>query len=97
MSDLTLSPDLLKNLAAVATGLAAVIGAVIAGLQYLRLMTRREKVAAVRRSFEGVVTSLASQNEVDKLAGAILLRRFFDPTTEVTTKRRPTRPRPLMS
>jgi hypothetical protein len=91
MPYLTLSPDLLKNLAAFATGLTAVIGAIIAALQYLNatLTKHREKVAAVRRSFEGVLTSLASENEVDKLAGAILLRRFFDPTTEVNTKDTP--------
>jgi hypothetical protein len=91
MPDLTLSPDPLKNLAAFATGLAAVIGAIIAALQYLNatLTKRREKAAAVRRSFEGVLTSLASENEVDRLAGAILLRKFFDPTAEVNTKDMP--------
>jgi uncharacterized protein YjbI with pentapeptide repeats len=36
-----------------------------------------------------VVASLASEKEVERLAGAILLRRFFDPTTEVTTKGTP--------
>jgi uncharacterized protein YjbI with pentapeptide repeats len=89
MPDVNLSPELLKNLAASATALAAVVGAFIAILQYFKLTTHREKVAAVRKSFEGVVASLASENEVDRLAGAILLRRFFDPTTEVTTKDTP--------
>ena len=38
---------------------------------------------------ETVVASLASTNEVERLAGAILLRKFFDPTSEVSTKGTP--------
>jgi hypothetical protein len=37
----------------------------------------------VRESFDAVVVSLASQVEVGRLTGAILLRRFFDSQTEV--------------
>ena len=35
------------------------------------------------------MASLASEKEIDRLAGAILLRRFFDPRAEVTTKGEP--------
>ena len=54
-------------------------------MQYFKFSTHRDKVAATRKSFDDVVSSLASTNEIDRLAGAILLRRFFDPTSEVTT------------
>ena len=83
------SPELVKDIAALGTGLAAVVGGMIAILQYFKLTTHRDKVAAVRKSFEGVVASLASEKEIDRLAGAILLRRFFDPRAEVTTKGEP--------
>jgi hypothetical protein len=89
MTDVVSWPGLLRDIAALGTGLAAVVGGVIAALQYFKLTTHRDKVAAVRKSFESVVASLASENEVDRLAGAILLRRFFDPTAEVTTRGAP--------
>lgn len=37
----------------------------------------------VRQSFDAVIKSLASNVEVERMAGAILLRRFFDRETEV--------------
>jgi hypothetical protein len=37
----------------------------------------------IRQTFDTVVKSLASSVEVDRLTGAILLRRFFDPDSEV--------------
>ena len=62
------SPELVKDIAALGTGLAAVVGGMIAILQYFKLTTHRDKVAAVRKSFEGVVASLASQKR-HRLAG----------------------------
>ena len=85
MPDAGPSSGLLTEFASFATGFAAVAGAVIAVMQYFKFSTRRDKVAATRKSFDDVVSSLASTNEIDRLAGAILLRRFFDPTSEVTT------------
>jgi hypothetical protein len=51
MPDLNPSADLLKDIPALSTGLAAVIGAVIAILQYFKLATYRDKMAATRKAF----------------------------------------------
>jgi uncharacterized protein YjbI with pentapeptide repeats len=89
MSDAGQSHGMLSDLGALGTGLAAVVGALIAIFRYLNLTTHRDKLVAARKSFDTVTTSLASENEVDRLAGAILLRRFFDPKSEVSTKDTP--------
>ena len=72
--------ELFQSVSGTLTALTALLGAaaaLITGvLQYFR--TRREKMNAVRESFDAVVASLASKVEVERLAGAILLRRFFD-------------------
>jgi len=69
------------------TALTAVVGAVVALLQIIR--SRRDKIAAVRQSFDAVVKSLASTVEVERISGAILLRRFYDATTEAGIGGRP--------
>jgi len=81
--------DALKEAAGLLTGIGALVGAVLAFLQYFKYTSRRDRMAAVRQAFDKVVVALASPNDVDRLAGAILLRRFFDPATEVTTKKTP--------
>lgn len=65
-----------KGFATIATALIAVFG-------YLRTTTYRDKVASSRKAFDSVVASLASESEVTQLAGAILIRRFFDENSEV--------------
>ena len=64
-----------------AAALTAVVGTILGVLQYIR--SRRDKLAAVRQSFEAVVKSLASTVEVERISGAILLRRFYDPKSDV--------------
>ena len=85
MSDPNHASGFLADFGGIAGGVAAVATAAIAVLQYFKFTTYRDKVLATRSAFEAVVASLASTNEVDRLAGAILLRRFFDPSSEVTT------------
>ena len=70
-------------LAGVLTAFAAVLAGILSVLKYFQYRTRKDKMALVREAFDGVVSSLASDVEVERLAGAILLRRFFDPTTEL--------------
>ena len=91
MSDASHWSEVFKDIGTSAAAFAAVAGAVIALLQYFsfKFTTHRDKAAATRKSLETVVASLASTNEVDRLAGAILLRKFFDPTSEVSTKGTP--------
>jgi hypothetical protein len=74
---------LLSGLGGLATGVGAVATAAFGIFQYFRSQTYRDKVAASRKAFDDVVEALGSTNEIDRLAGAILLRRFFDPNSEV--------------
>jgi uncharacterized protein YjbI with pentapeptide repeats len=64
---------------AVVGGLAA---AIVGLLKYFDFRSRRERAAAAGQAFIATVDALASEDEAKQLAGAILLRRFFDPATE---------------
>lgn len=64
------------------TPLIAIAGGVIAVLKFIGVRTRNEKMREVGEDFRTVVVSLSSDNEVQRLSAAILLRRFFDPLTE---------------
>ena len=69
-----------KDVAALITALVAVVGSVLAVTKYL---SRRDKQIAAQQSFRAVVDSLSSTTEHQRLGAAILLRRFFDPRTEL--------------
>src|SRR5215831_8357203 len=70
----------LKDLAALITALVSVVGSVLAVTKYL---SRRDKQLAAQQAFRAVIDSLSSSVEHQRLGGAILLRRFFDPHTEL--------------
>lgn len=72
-----------KEFASTLATITAVLAGILGILKYFQYRTRRDKVVLVRQSFDTVVKSLASNVEVERLAGAILLRRFFDRETEV--------------
>jgi hypothetical protein len=72
-----------KEVAGALAALAGFLAALLGIPKYFQYRTRRDKMEAVREAFESVVKSLASTIDVERLAGAILLRRFFDPTSEV--------------
>lgn len=67
-------------------GWVAIVGglatAVLGLLKYFDFRSRRERAAAAGQAFIATVDALASKDEARRLAGAILLRRFFDPATE---------------
>jgi len=65
----------------------AVLAAILGILKFFE--ERREKRAMVREAFASVVRSLAEENEVQRSAAAILLRRFLDPRTEVGRRNTP--------
>jgi hypothetical protein len=71
-----MSHDLIKDLATV---LAALVGV----FKYFQYKNRRDRIAAVGAAFDSAVKSLSSDDEVEQLAGAIRLRRFFDPESEL--------------
>lgn len=72
-----------KDIAATLTAITAVIAGILGILKYFQYRTRRDKIMLVRQAFDTVVQSLASNVDVERMAGAILLRRFFDRETEV--------------
>jgi hypothetical protein len=69
-----------KAVAALLTAFAGIITTVLAVLKYL---SRRDKQLATQQAFRTVLDSLSSEVEHQRLGGAILLRRFFDPKTEL--------------
>lgn len=66
-----------------ATALAGFLAAVLSILRYLNYRTRRDRIAAVGAALDAVVASLAADNDVQRAAAAIRLRRFFDPRSEL--------------
>lgn len=72
-----------KDMAGLLTSIGTVLAAFVAIIRYFQYKTKRDKIQQVRDSFDAVVKSLSSEDEAERLAGAILLRRFFDRKTEV--------------
>jgi uncharacterized protein YjbI with pentapeptide repeats len=72
-----------KTLKDFSTAVIALIAAVLSLFKYLHFKSRQEKLRLVRQAFDTVVESLASDSMVERLGGAILLRRFYDAKSEV--------------
>lgn len=70
--------DIAKLVAAAGTLVLAITGF----FQYFNYRTKRDRTATVGASFASTVDALASENETLRMAGAVLLRRFFDRRTE---------------
>jgi uncharacterized protein YjbI with pentapeptide repeats len=72
---------------------AAIVGtlatAVITVLTFFRSQNRRDVRASVGAAFTSTVDALASDNDTTRMAGAVLLRRFFDQHTEQGAKGTP--------
>jgi uncharacterized protein YjbI with pentapeptide repeats len=77
-----LSVLLIADVGATVTVVTAIAGAVVAILGVMGYQNRRAKLAAVRGAFNDAIAALASGNRDQQLAGAVLLRRFFDPSSE---------------
>lgn len=84
-----LTPEAFASYATALAALAGIPAALFGILQFIRYRTRRDKMALVSESFAKVVEALASEVEVERLAGAILLRRFFDRRSEFGVGRTP--------
>ena len=72
-----------KDLATALTALSGIVAGLLGVIKYFQYKTYRDKLFSVGEAFSGVVRSLASEVEVERLAGAIRLRRFFDPQSEL--------------
>jgi hypothetical protein len=81
-----MSPESLQGWVAVVGGLLA---AVLGLFKYFNYRSRRDRLAEVGASFALTVEALASDNETSRMAGAVLLRRFFDRHTEQGGRGRP--------
>jgi len=85
-----MDPKALTSLLGVLTALGTLAGAIFAIFKYFNYRSQDDEMRLVLSNFNSVVASLRSDNPVERLAGAILLRRFFDPKTEAGIKgRRP--------
>ncbi len=81
-----MSPESIQGWVAVAgTLLTAALGL----FKYFNYRTKRDRRAAVGASFALTVDALASDNGTSRMAGAVLLRRFFDSQTEQGEAGRP--------
>jgi uncharacterized protein YjbI with pentapeptide repeats len=56
--------------------------AALAIMQYFGQRSRRERASTVGSSFAAAIDGLSAQEPAKQLAAAVLLRRFFDPSTE---------------
>lgn len=65
--------------------LAAILGLV----NYFNYRSKRDRLAEIGASFALVVDALASENGTSRMAGAVLLGRFFDRRTEQGARGRP--------
>ena len=81
-----MSPESLQGWVAVIGGLLA---ALLGLFKYFNYRSRRDRLAEVGASFALTVEALASDNPTSRMAGAVLLRRFFDRHTEQGARGRP--------
>jgi uncharacterized protein YjbI with pentapeptide repeats len=81
-----MSPESLQGWVAVLGGLLA---AILGLFKYFNYRSKRDRLAEVGASFALTVEALASDNPTSRMAGAVLLRRFFDRHTEQGARGRP--------
>lgn len=81
-----MSPESLQGWVAV---LGALLAATLGLFKYFNYKTRRDRLAEIGASFALTVEALASDNSTSRMAGAVLLRRFFDRHTEQGARGRP--------
>jgi hypothetical protein len=75
--------EIIKNLdsvLAIGIALIALSGILI---KYMKMYFQKGKVDSIKSSFESIMNKLGSENEAEKYSSAILLRRFFDPKSEL--------------
>ena len=62
--------------------LAGLLGVIVTILGIFGYKSRRDRLAMVGASFKETVDALSADNEVKRMAAAVLLRRYFDRTSE---------------
>ena len=76
------SPETLGFATAILTLVAAIYGV----LQFVRIKSRREQQAEIRSAFALTVQGLSSDDPVERMVAAILLRRFYDRNSEFSLR-----------
>lgn len=76
------------DITAATSAVTAVGGLVVTAFGYIGYRSQRDRMTAIRESFDGVVGALAAGEETRRLAAAILLRRFFDEHSEMGVRHR---------
>jgi hypothetical protein len=65
---------------------SAVVAGIVALFGVLGYQNRRARLSTVRSAFDDVVGALASDDKERQLAAAVLLRRFFDQSSEFAVR-----------
>lgn len=69
--------------------IGGLLTALVGLLQYFRYQSRRDRMASVGAAFAATMESLTSDDDIERMAAAVLLRRFLDRKTEQGGRRRP--------
>ena len=69
-----------------ATALGTVLAAILGILKYFNYRTKRDQQAIVGQAFAEVVRGLGAVEPSQRIASAVLLRRFFDPKSEYAVR-----------
>ena len=79
--------DLLTPIVGLGTVMVGLGSAIVAITKYFDYKSERDKIRAIGEAFETVIAALRSDNSVERMSGAIRLRRFYDPKREMGTGR----------
>ena len=77
-----MSTKMITDYMSTATAFAAVLGGVLAILKYFNYRSRQDELRLVGADFHAVVAALRSDALIERMAGAISLRRFYDQRAE---------------
>jgi hypothetical protein len=83
--DPTTIKDFLTPMVGLASAVAGLATAIVGITKYFNYRTRQDELRLVKQAFDTVVTSLRSDSLIERMSGAILLRRFYDSKTEMGT------------
>jgi uncharacterized protein YjbI with pentapeptide repeats len=77
-----MSTKMITDYAGMVTSITAVLAGILAILKYFNYRSRQDELRLVAADFHAVVAALRSDALIERMAGAISLRRFYDATAE---------------
>ena len=77
-----MTPKFITDYAGMVTAIGAVLAGILGILKYFNYRSRQDELRLVASDFQAVVAALRSDALIQRMAGAILLRRFYDAHTE---------------